>query len=203
MMPSQQTEQSGNPLALVGCELRRTLDGIDLPTYVFDRDGMLRWANHATSVLLGDRIGQSFLTFMPADVRERVKAEFARKLVTGVPTVYQLAVLDRDGRRVELRVRSAPLRRGDEIVGVFGLAMPVGDAGVQRSSADQPLPLTPRQAEVLRLLAEGLSTQAIAVRLGVAVETARNHIRGVLGRLEVHSRLEAVVEARQRGMLDD
>jgi PAS domain S-box-containing protein len=202
-MTQSPPEDDTNPLALVGSELRRTLDGIDLPTYVFDREGMLRWANHATAVLLGDRVGQSFLTFMPADVREHVKAQFARKLVTGAPTVYELAVLDRDGRRVDLRVRSAPLRRDGEIVGVFGIAIPVGDAGKPYRSGDEALTLTPRQAEVLRLLADGLSTQAIAARLGVAVETARNHIRGVLNRLEVHSRLEAVVEARQRGMLDD
>jgi DNA-binding CsgD family transcriptional regulator len=62
--------------------------------------------------------------------------------------------------------------------------------------------LTPRQREVLQLLAEGLDTGEIAERLGVAPETARNHIRGLLGRLEAHSRLEAVVFARRRGLLD-
>jgi DNA-binding NarL/FixJ family response regulator len=63
--------------------------------------------------------------------------------------------------------------------------------------------LTTRQAEVLQLLGEGLSTEAIASRLGVAAETARNHIRGVLRGLGVHSRLEAVVEGRERGLLDE
>jgi two-component system nitrate/nitrite response regulator NarL len=61
--------------------------------------------------------------------------------------------------------------------------------------------LTPRQAEVLRLLGEGLSTEAIADRLGIAVETSRNHIRAVLRGLNVHSRLEAVVAGRERGLL--
>jgi PAS domain S-box-containing protein len=192
-----------DPLAVVSDGLRGALDAIDLPAYVIDRDGTLRWANQATSVLIGDRIGQSFLNFLPADVRERVKAQFARKVVGGSSTVYQLAVLDLDGRRVELSVRSAPLRSHDrEIVGIFGLAVPSG----VRETAEPPaneVRLTPRQAEVLRLLAEGHNTDAIAVRLGVALETARNHIRAVLKRLGVHSRLEAVVEARQRGMLDD
>jgi two-component system nitrate/nitrite response regulator NarL len=61
--------------------------------------------------------------------------------------------------------------------------------------------LTPRQEEVLRLLGEGLSTEAIAGRLGIAVETSRNHIRAVLRGLNVHSRLEAVVAGRKRGLL--
>jgi DNA-binding CsgD family transcriptional regulator len=51
------------------------------------------------------------------------------------------------------------------------------------------------------MLAEGESTEEIAAGLGVALETARNHIRALFGRLEVHSRLEAVVEARRRGLL--
>lgn len=62
--------------------------------------------------------------------------------------------------------------------------------------------LTPRQAEVLQLFGEGLSTAAIASRLGVAVEPARNHIRAVLRGLGVHSRLEAVSESLERGLLD-
>jgi DNA-binding CsgD family transcriptional regulator len=61
--------------------------------------------------------------------------------------------------------------------------------------------LTPRQREVLVLLGEGLSTAAIAARLGLSKETVRNHVRAVLQELAVHSRLEAVVEARRRGLL--
>jgi DNA-binding NarL/FixJ family response regulator len=55
--------------------------------------------------------------------------------------------------------------------------------------------------EVLHFLAEGSSTEAIATGLGIAVETARNHVRSLLSRLGVHSRLEAVAEARRRGLL--
>jgi DNA-binding NarL/FixJ family response regulator len=60
----------------------------------------------------------------------------------------------------------------------------------------EPLPdLTPRQHETLEHLAQGLSTPEIAARMQVAEETARNHIRGLLRELGVHSRLEAVVKA--------
>jgi len=61
--------------------------------------------------------------------------------------------------------------------------------------------LTHRQLEVLGLLAEGLSTNAIAARLTVSHTTVRNHIRSLLGRLGCHSRLEAVAEARRRRLL--
>jgi DNA-binding CsgD family transcriptional regulator len=63
--------------------------------------------------------------------------------------------------------------------------------------------LTPRQIEVLRLLADGLSTVDIAERLFISEVTVRNHIENLLHKLEVHSRLEAVVLAHQRGLLKE
>ena len=57
--------------------------------------------------------------------------------------------------------------------------------------------LTPRQAEVLRLLERGRSTEQIADQLHLSLETVRNHIRAVLRALNVHSRLEAVAVARR------
>lgn len=199
--PSPETD----PVSLVGEPLLDALELIDLPAYVIDRKGTLRWANKAVLRLIGDRIGHSFLSFVSRDTRQRVNAQFARKVAGGKATAYSLTVFDSAGRRADLRVHSAPLRRVDrEVVGIFGLALPrEGDGVVLADRRVEDVRLTPRQTEVLRLLGEGLSTQAIAGRLGVAVETARNHIRGVLRGLGVHSRLEAVVEGRERGLLDE
>jgi DNA-binding CsgD family transcriptional regulator len=61
--------------------------------------------------------------------------------------------------------------------------------------------LTPRQREVLALLADGVPAKAIARRLGITEVTARNHIRGILVELGCHSQLEAVAEARRRGIV--
>jgi len=61
--------------------------------------------------------------------------------------------------------------------------------------------LTPRQRQVLRLLAEGVTARGIAERLGLAETTARNHIRAVLGELGAHSQLEAVARARAQGLV--
>lgn len=60
--------------------------------------------------------------------------------------------------------------------------------------------LTPRQLEVLELLAEGLAAKAVAARLGVAVATVRNHIREILRALDAHSQLEALANARKGGL---
>lgn len=62
--------------------------------------------------------------------------------------------------------------------------------------------LTPREREVLLLLAHGLGTEQIAGRLTISASTTRNHIQSLLSKLAVHSRLEAVAKAYQLGLID-
>lgn len=61
--------------------------------------------------------------------------------------------------------------------------------------------LTAREKEILRCLAEGLSTSAIAKKLFIAPVTVRNHIQSILHKLDVHSKLAAVVFAYQHNLL--
>jgi PAS domain S-box-containing protein len=65
----------------------------------------------------------------------------------------------------------------------------------------QPLMLTAREIQVLRLLAEGTSTREIADSLFISVTTTRNHIQNILRKLEVHSKLEAVALAFRTHLL--
>jgi DNA-binding CsgD family transcriptional regulator len=62
-------------------------------------------------------------------------------------------------------------------------------------------PLTPREAEVLSLMAKGLDNRAIAKRLGIAYTTVRGHVREIIGKLGARSRLQAVARAYQRGLI--
>lgn len=61
--------------------------------------------------------------------------------------------------------------------------------------------LTPRQAEVLGLLAEGRSVKEICAALYLSKATVRNHVRALLQALGAHSQLEAVAAARKLGLL--
>ena len=61
--------------------------------------------------------------------------------------------------------------------------------------------LTTREMEVLSMLASGTKTRGIAERLGIAPLTARNHIRNMIEKLEVHSMTEAVALAYQMRMV--
>lgn len=62
-------------------------------------------------------------------------------------------------------------------------------------------PLTPREREVLQLIAKGLSYQRIADALGMSPHTVTTHIKQIYRKLEVNSRGEAVFEALQLGLL--
>jgi DNA-binding NarL/FixJ family response regulator len=77
------------------------------------------------------------------------------------------------------------------------------DAVVSRRAAAEPLvePLTPREREVLALLAQGLANRAIGERLGISEHTAKFHVNAILGKLGAQTRAEAVVHAIRLGLV--
>jgi len=70
-----------------------------------------------------------------------------------------------------------------------------------RASAAEALALTPRETEVLALLAEGLSNKLIADRLKISEHTAKFHVNALFAKLGAETRTEAVVLAVRRGLL--
>lgn len=62
-------------------------------------------------------------------------------------------------------------------------------------------PLTPREVEVLELLAEGLPNKAIAVRLGISDQTVKFHVSSICGKLAAANRTDAVRRAIRRGLI--
>ena len=61
--------------------------------------------------------------------------------------------------------------------------------------------LTPRELEILRLIASGLANKDIALRLGLRLNTVRNHVQNVLYKLNAHSKLEAMANAVREGVI--
>ena len=61
---------------------------------------------------------------------------------------------------------------------------------------------TPRELDVLHLLAEGLDTIAMAQRLSIAPHTVEWHVRHVIEKLQVHSKLQAVIGAVRKGLIE-
>jgi PAS domain S-box-containing protein len=182
-------------------DIYSALSGMGLPAYVIDREGTIRWLNTAGLALWPNAVNRKFSTVMAPEELRHAREQFARKVIgEAEATEYATAVLDADGRRMDVDVSSVALRSNGEVVGVFGVVTPAR-IQVVSDPAGQVVVLTPRQREVLRLLGEGRTTGKIASELGIAEETARNHIKAVLRALEANSRLEAVVAARHHGLL--
>ena len=66
---------------------------------------------------------------------------------------------------------------------------------------DLPELLTPRELEVLQLLAEGLPNKTIAHTLGISDHTVKFHVNAIMGKLGAQSRTEAVVQATRQGLI--
>jgi PAS domain S-box-containing protein len=183
----------------LGAGIERALGDVNVPAYVIDSAGTLVWLNPAAQELVGDARGRRFTDVVAPPDRPRVRDTFARKILgTASVTDFEVDVLRPDGSEARVQVSSAPLRAGHRIVGVFGL---VSRPPETRPAAATHPKLTPR--EVLRMLAQGASTDHIADTLHVARETVRNHVRSILRKLGVHSRPEAIVAARAEGVLDE
>lgn len=71
-----------------------------------------------------------------------------------------------------------------------------------KTAADEtPDALTPRELDVLRGIADGLTNQGIALHLGIGATTVRSHVSSVLAKLGASNRAQAAIIARERGFL--
>jgi PAS domain S-box-containing protein len=174
-------------------DVEQALHGVGVPSYVLDTTGVVRWINPAAERLLGDIRGRHYTSVVAPEDRPRARELFTRKVLGTSATEAKGVLVATDGTRLPLEVSAVSLRSGERVVGVFGLV--TGPTGEQPPTAPHPA-LTPRQAEVLRLLEQGRSTKQIAQELHLSPETVRNHVRHLFRALGVHSRLEAVALAR-------
>jgi PAS domain S-box-containing protein len=184
-------------LRTIGGDVESAMEDIGIPSYVIDASGVIRWTNEAARKVVGDVCGRQFTSLVAPEDVHRARALFARKIVGNAKaTEGECCLLDPDGERIAVDVSSVPLMRGGHAIGVFGQVLHAAPATTQPHHA-----LTPRQAEILRLLEHGRSTPQIAEELHLSLATVRNHIRHMLRALGVHSRLEAVALARQEQLV--
>jgi len=198
MMARPAAEAAQAPGGEIPGNVQRALQDVNVPSYVVDRFGIIRWINPAAERLVGDVRGRQQSSVVAPEQRREAKESFTRKLLgTEKSTEEKVVVLGPDGERIQVEISAVPLYDGGRIVGVFGLVP-------QRESTAPPRPhphLTPRQNEVLHLLAHGRSTEQIADELHLSRETVRNHVRRMLIALDAHSRIEALAVAHREGIL--
>ncbi len=186
------------PAAFEEVDLLDTVERLSIPSYAIDPQGIIRWVNPAARAVAGDVVGRHFTAVVAPAYRGRAREQFLRKLHGEDATDFELEIAGAHGRRVLADVSSVAVRDQRRLVGVFGLLQPVH----VRDRTEGAAVLTPRQAEVLHLLADGASTSQIQETLQLSRETVRNHIRHLLRALGAHSRLEAVAVARRSGLTE-
>jgi len=180
-------------LKAMGADVEDALEHVNVPSYVLDNVGVVRWMNEAARRIVGDQVGRQFTSVVAPEETRRARELLARKLLGNAPVTNAcLAVIDKEGRPVQVEISSVPLRRDEHVIGVFGQVSDV----LEEPRPHPELRLTPRQAEVLRLLELGRSTAQIADELHLSRETVRNHVRHLLHAVGASSRLEAVAVAR-------
>jgi PAS domain S-box-containing protein len=180
------------------------VDSLVVPASLHDVQGRSVHVNEAAERASGfsnaQWIGRHLTERLPPEARRRVNALFRLAVDRGEPTDFETIFVDASGHLRGVRAQHLPLRSGDEIVGVLILAFDAPPPSEPAGREPQPR-LTPRQREVLELIASGLSTSEIAKKLTLSTETVRNHLRSVFRELHVHTRLEAIAVARRLGLL--
>jgi len=200
-MPTAQTSGVPDlplPHAVPG-DLQGALEEVNVPSYAIDRFGIVRWLNPAAERIVGDVRGRQFTSVVAPEDTRRAREAFTRKILgTERSSEGEVVLIGGGGKRVQVEICSAPLREGGRVVGVFG----VMTHELPPTAPKHHPHLTPRQNQILHLLAHGRSTEQIAAHLHVTVNTVRNHIRRLMRALGAHSRLEAIAIARRDGLLE-
>ena len=170
-----------------------------------DRDFRLVRVNPALAAMgqrtVHELVGRPVAELAP-EMWETLEPAYRDILATGEAVLNLALTAGRDlPDACELVASHYPVRSGDEIIGIGVVAVDRRVLSDVRSESALPptARLTAREQDVLECLREGLSNPAIARRLGVTANTVRNHVQRILHKLNVHSKLEAVVVTSREG----
>ncbi len=160
--------------------------------FVYPLDDQQHWYryHHLFSDLLQHRLQQTQSAGVP-DLHRRASAWYESQHQWPAAADHALAAGDLE-RAAHLMARSSTPIGAVALTGRPALTLP--DSAAPAVLID---PLSDRELDVLRLLVADLSSTAIAARLCISVNTARSHIRHVYDKLNVHSRYEAMIRARE------
>jgi DNA-binding NarL/FixJ family response regulator len=135
----------------------------------------------------------------PRDAMTTLLAAGARGVLPDDATIEEIAAA------VEAAAAGLVVVSADQVgdlVGSRAAAAPPGDfPGARRRSSERVPALTPREREILTMLAEGLPNKMIASRLGISDHTVKTHLEAVFDKLGASNRAEAVARAVRTGLL--
>jgi two-component system, NarL family, nitrate/nitrite response regulator NarL len=204
--------------ALLGSAIARILQDADLCVC-----GIARTGAGAAAVAFRNRADVVLMDFHLPDVSGPSAAAMIRVAIPNVAIVFhsaddsETALLDAiDAGAIAYLTKSASghqivdavwrASRGEVLIPASLFAEAIARQRtvlVRQSDCDRVAArFTVRELDVLNLLAEGLDTIAMSHRLGIAAHTIEWHVRHVIEKLEVHSKLQAVIAAAQLGLIN-
>lgn len=177
--PPSPTAEVGDPVAAAGAADVLLIDPGTRPAEAYLR-ALSRAVRLPPIMLLGDG----------------APAALARLLRAGVR-----AILPRDASAHEIAAGIEALAAGLVVLHPSGSPITVEKPVRRNLPQGQSAPLTPRELEILGMMAEGMGNRAIGKSLGISTHTVKFHIAAILDKLSARSRTEAVAIGMRRGLL--
>ena len=189
----------------------QVLDQVDLAVIATDADGVVTTWNGRAESLYGwtreEAIGRHVSELTVPEQSRQIAEQIMAAIQRGESWQGVFQVRRKDGSLLTAYVKDSPiLDDHDRLIGIVGVSIEIGDpalAAAVRSnitssnnhSGRRTRTLSPREREVLALLARGLTGEQIAERLVLSPETVRTHIRNAREKLGASTRVEAVTMA--------
>lgn len=204
-----------------GDDVTACVDSTVAPAYVTDREGRILGWNSAAEATLG--YSREQVLGRPCHTVINGRDTFGNAVCRQDCPVKRRAAKDLPLERFRMYARAAAGHYVEVECSTLSLRNDAGDGALihlVRPHRDRPYPdstggpdppseaerarterLTDRETQVLHLLAAGLGTRRLADELSISPATVRSHVEAILRKLDVHSRLEAVVTALRTGLL--
>jgi PAS domain S-box-containing protein len=188
----------------------QVLDQVDLAVIATDAEGVVTHWNARAEVLYGwtrdEAIGRYVADLTVPEDQRRNGAQIIERLQAGESWQGSFRVRRKDGSVFTAYVKNSPILEGGRLIGIVGCSIEIADPHLasavrslisdgDRASGRRTRTLSPREREVLGMLARGLTGEQIAERLVLSPETVRTHIRNAREKLGASTRVEAVTMA--------